>query len=363
MLSPSELENKKVDAHGRKYFKLEMDEYLELVFDNYKNLYAENEELKKQVKTLTDGIQYYRSIESTMQKALVLAEKTSKETKDAAVLKAEAIEKEARGKANRIVSEAESEYDRIRDKCLDLVSQFNRYKQQLQSAAQEQLRLVTSASFEVDTPDIEGRDVAAAMETPITAADMPGVSEVSSEQSYQEPSPLDIQPMNPDVQVEAPTPIVQETISEEQPDPALNFEPATEDWVASEQAQPVQQTSPEPVPEKTMVLPDVKSVDREALRSKDNWSQEEAQSILSAETINLGDSINAVRQAETTPVLEVPEVKAEPETLEIMPDSAPKAEPQGLDSILNNMTIGKKKDNSLSTDDDPFEFLGSVDDF
>ena len=125
MLSPAELESKKVTTKKRKYEKAEVDTYLELVFDNYKAVYDENIELQKKVKTLSDGIQYYRSIESTMQKALVLAEKTSKETKDAAILKAEAIEKDANIRAEHIVSEAEQKYDVIKDKCLQLMKQFN----------------------------------------------------------------------------------------------------------------------------------------------------------------------------------------------------------------------------------------------
>ena len=47
MLSPVELENKKMYAKGRKYHKLDVDEYLELVYANYKELFNENEELKK----------------------------------------------------------------------------------------------------------------------------------------------------------------------------------------------------------------------------------------------------------------------------------------------------------------------------
>ena len=109
MLSLIELQNKKVEAKRKKYEKDEMDAYLELVFDNYKQLTEENAKLTEQlrnkerqmqaerddltskIKTLSDGVQYYRSIETTLQKALILAEKTSKETKDAAILKAESI--------------------------------------------------------------------------------------------------------------------------------------------------------------------------------------------------------------------------------------------------------------------------------
>lgn len=87
--------------------------------------------------------------------ALVLAEKTAKETKDAAQLKAEAIEKDANTKADKIVAEAEQEYDKLKEKCLSLVQQFNQYKMQLKQVASAQLELITSDSFDVYSPEIE----------------------------------------------------------------------------------------------------------------------------------------------------------------------------------------------------------------
>ena len=87
MLSPLDLKNKMMEPKKRKsYDNDETDDYLELVMEQYKQLYDENLELQKNVKSLNDGVQYYRSIENTMQKALVLAEKTAKEKKDAAQL-------------------------------------------------------------------------------------------------------------------------------------------------------------------------------------------------------------------------------------------------------------------------------------
>ena len=112
MLSLIELQNKKVEAKRKKYEKDEMDAYLELVFDNYKQLTEENAKLTEQlrnkerqmqaerddltskIKTLSDGVQYYRSIETTLQKALILAEKTSKETKDAAIFRQSPLRKQ-----------------------------------------------------------------------------------------------------------------------------------------------------------------------------------------------------------------------------------------------------------------------------
>ena len=130
MLSLIELQNKKVEAKRKKYEKDEMDAYLELIFDNYKQMTEENaklteqlrnqerkmqeerEDLNSKIKTLSDGVQYYRSIETTLQKALVLAEKTSKETKDAAIVKAQSIEKAAHLHADKIINNAEEEYQK-----------------------------------------------------------------------------------------------------------------------------------------------------------------------------------------------------------------------------------------------------------
>ena len=160
MLSLIELQGKKVEAKRKKYEQNEMDTYLDLVFDNYKNLLEQNKkleaekaELNKKIKTLSDGVQYYRSIETTLQKALILAEKTSKETKDAAILKAESIEKEAHKRADHIVQNAEEEYNKIRNKSIRLVQQFNQYKLQLKEAASAQLQLVEGDEFDISKPD------------------------------------------------------------------------------------------------------------------------------------------------------------------------------------------------------------------
>ena len=69
-------------------------------------LYKENIELKDKITVLNEGIQYYKTIEKTLQKALVLAEKTAQETTDAADKKAESIEQEARMNAKKIVDDA-----------------------------------------------------------------------------------------------------------------------------------------------------------------------------------------------------------------------------------------------------------------
>lgn len=428
MLSPIDLQNKKIVTKKRKYDKAEMDEYLDLVFENYKDLYNQNQELQKQVKTLSDGVQYYHSIESTMQKALVLAEQTSKETKDAAVLKAEAIEKDANARAAKIVSKAEQEYETIKDKCLYLVQQFNQYKMQLKQVATAQLELITSDSFDVYSPELE------AIQNARNA--LPGEAEGTV--------------INP-VTATVPEPVKPDTVVPEKPEnaPAVQKLQKTENTVAGtmdsvpapeddlmNMLSPVEDLedtmsqlsdttiNETNVIEKTTVLPDLKT---ELDKGGKKYPDKDTMSILTADTIDLRTPMEKAQEKEPkkapvpkkaapetvipktvvppnavpksvetkraeTKSTEVKSTKAEsaeqkstkpestdlesmglesmdlesvepgalePETLEPIPED--KGGPT-LDSLLQNMNLGRKK-KKKGQEEDPFEFLGSVDDF
>ena len=304
MLSPLDLKNKMMEPKKRKYYdKDETDDYLELVMEQYKQLYDENLELQKNVKSLNDGVQYYRSIENTMQKALVLAEKTAKETKDAAQLKAEAIEKDANTKADKIVAEAEQEYDKLKEKCLSLVQQFNQYKMQLKQVASAQLELITSDSFDVYSPELEA--------------------------------------------------------------------------IRNEKENMIADLS------ETMVLPDVKKEKR--TKKKNEELQED---ILTADTIDLSDTLNQIQKPKDADTKEVTDalvldpvdavvkepfeavpnsavtLESNPEMLSLEPEEEKEEkETPSLDSLLQNINLGKKNKKKKGKDEDPFEFLGSVDDF
>lgn len=341
MLSPFDLKNKKVEAKKRKYYdREEMDEYLEFVFENYKELYNENQELHKNIKKLDEGIQYYRSIESTMQKALVLAEKTAKETKDAALLKAEAIEKDAATKAEQIVEKAEQEYNNLKDRSVQLVQQFNQYKLQLKKVASAQLELVMSESFDVYAPELE-------------AIQNETHSLTQEEQEIHKQEPI----------------IKEQTISES----------TTSDLISSE---PIEKEALENSLEKTMIIPDVK---KELEKNKKEFTSEREVDILTADTIDLSDSFKKVqdemqlkekqtsylqqpaeakpKQVQDAMVLEpVDAVVTEPLDLEI-PEESEKKEAPTLDSLLQSINLGKKNKKKEKQDEDPFEFLGSVDDF
>lgn len=308
MLSLIELQRKKVEAKRKKYDKDEMDSYLELVYENYrelldqvKTLEAEKAELNQKVKKLSDGVQYYRSIETTLQKALILAEKTSKETKDAALLKAESIEKDANKRADEILRNAEGEYNKIKGKCVHLVQQFNQYKTRLIEAASAQLELVEGDEFDIEAPDEYGqapkasarpkRTQSAAKRAPMPES-APTPEPVST--PMPEPTPTSVptpvpEPVPMPVSEPAPEPIpvpVPEPAPE--PIPVLTPEPEPVPMPVSESAlEPELTLTPEPTPLSTPA-PEIK---HEPVGSKKMTTEE----ILQADTIDLRTTLNTIQ--------------------------------------------------------------------
>ena len=76
MLTPIEIQSKSFKSGGLGYDKREVDQFMREVLSGYEVLYRENMELRDKVTALTQGIQYYKTIEKTLQKALVLAYKS-----------------------------------------------------------------------------------------------------------------------------------------------------------------------------------------------------------------------------------------------------------------------------------------------
>ncbi len=148
MLTPIELHNTQLKT-GRGYSKKEMDDFLEDVFESYETLYKENIELKEKLTKLSEGIQYYKSMETTLQKALVLAEKTSKETIEAAGEKAKLIEQEAKLKADTIISQHQLQCEQIKQNCISLVQQYNQFKMQFKQVAAKQIELLEDEMFNI----------------------------------------------------------------------------------------------------------------------------------------------------------------------------------------------------------------------
>lgn len=146
MLTPVEMQGRSLKS-GFGYKKHDIDDFLEEIFESYEQLYKENVELKDKLAVLNEGMQYYKDLESTLQKTLLVAEKTAEATKNASLKKAAAIEKNATIKAQMTLSDAKKAMDKIQNQTVILMQQFENYRQQYKQILNAQMELLDSKAY------------------------------------------------------------------------------------------------------------------------------------------------------------------------------------------------------------------------
>lgn len=154
MITPIEIQNKVFKSGGLGYDKRDVDSFMHEVLDSFEELYREKIETRDKISVLNEGLQYYKSIEKTLQKALVLAERTAEETQSTAKKNAKIIEQEAVSKAKIILDDAKRELDVIRKQTVELVRQYDMYKARFKSLAAAQTELLDSQSFAIRMEDL-----------------------------------------------------------------------------------------------------------------------------------------------------------------------------------------------------------------
>lgn len=185
MLNADEISVDKIKSGFGGYKKKETKEYLETIRSNYDALWKENLELKDKLSVLSEGVQYYKNMEKSLQKALVLAERTTSETVHAAEVKAVAMEKEAMAKAENLKKEAElqatarereaalkadslirdakrqadtaiaegnEELRKVHSQIMTLIQQYEQYKTQYKQLAMAQMNVLESKAYNLEAP-------------------------------------------------------------------------------------------------------------------------------------------------------------------------------------------------------------------
>ncbi|MDF2593781.1 MAG: DivIVA protein [Clostridia bacterium] len=153
MLSPVDIQNKVFKKNKIGGYSVEdVNEFLEEVMKSYQELTNENYALKDKTNVLNESIQYYRTMESTIQNVLVLADKTAQDTKSAAYEKAEQIKKEAEQRAEKVMCSAEDRVSRIlekgRQEAFELTQKIEEIKRQYMSY-KAQVKQILHAQMEI----------------------------------------------------------------------------------------------------------------------------------------------------------------------------------------------------------------------
>lgn len=161
MIAPIEIENKEFKKVLRGYREEEVDEFLDLVKEDYEKLYRDNSDLKEKVRLYQDQMNKYENIEQTLNATLITAQsaasdicnaanKKSKITVEEAELKARQIIEEAELKARLIREQAHNDVIEIKQEYASIVKEFKLFRDKFKLLLKDEINSIDELFYNID---------------------------------------------------------------------------------------------------------------------------------------------------------------------------------------------------------------------
>lgn len=154
MITPVDIQSKTFKS-GIGYDKRDVDAFVSEILFSFKDLYHSNIEMKDKLTMLNDSLQHYKNLEASLQKALMLAEKTSEDALKNAEEKAKSIELDALNKAMEYTSNSKKELEKVQAQTASLIQQYTNFKAQFNQLLQNQTNMLTQSADLLMTDDIK----------------------------------------------------------------------------------------------------------------------------------------------------------------------------------------------------------------
>ena len=143
MITPLDIENKKFSKQMMNGYSVEeVDDFLDELTSDYEKIYKESSENKRKIDEMEKSLQHYKTIESTLQNTLVMAQTAADEVKTLAKQQADQIVKDAEGSARKSLDELNQTIAVRKKELEDMEKQFDIYKAKMESLLISQLELI-----------------------------------------------------------------------------------------------------------------------------------------------------------------------------------------------------------------------------
>lgn len=133
VLRPIDIQNKEFEKKIKGYSCDEVDDFLDVVIQDYELLFKENQTLKDKIGLLTETVERYRQMETTMQKSIDMARAAADDAKKNAETEANAIISKAKLDASYLARQIDDEHMKRHQEMLTLKNEIEQYKMQVKS--------------------------------------------------------------------------------------------------------------------------------------------------------------------------------------------------------------------------------------
>lgn len=147
-LSPLDIHNKEFTRGFRGYAEDEVNEFLDQIIKDYEIIIREKKELEDKIKTMTEQMSHYNSLEETLQKSIVVAQEAAEEVRRNSQQEAKLIMKEAEKNADRIVNESLSKARKVAIEIDELKKQSKVFRNRFKMLVEAQLDLLNTDDWD-----------------------------------------------------------------------------------------------------------------------------------------------------------------------------------------------------------------------
>ncbi len=152
MLTPLDIENKKFSKQIMNGYNVEeVDDFLDEIGVDFAKKQKEVNEASKKIEELNASLEHYKSIESTLQNTLLMAQSTAEEVKNIAKQKADQIVNDAKAETQKEVDYLQNQILMKKKELEDVQKQFDIYKAKMESLLISQLELIKEINKNEET--------------------------------------------------------------------------------------------------------------------------------------------------------------------------------------------------------------------
>ena len=142
MLRPIDIQNKEFEKKLKGYNCDEVDDFLDVVIQDYELLFKENLKLKDKIGLLNETVERYKKMEEAMQKNIDMARETEEEARKNAEAEANAIINKAKLDASYLARQIDDEHMKRHQEMLNVKSEIEQYKMRIKSLCANMMKMV-----------------------------------------------------------------------------------------------------------------------------------------------------------------------------------------------------------------------------
>ncbi|MDD4773097.1 MAG: DivIVA domain-containing protein [Eubacteriales bacterium] len=153
MLPPNELKNKNFTKAVRGYSMADVDEHIDFLIEKYTELYRENDELERRLRTTLAKLEAIKKDEESIRSALINAQRASSTIINEANERAEVVIRATKNNCDKILSDFRSDIRAECDRFLKLRASVAAFKQELFNMYNNHIEYIDTIGSDADEID------------------------------------------------------------------------------------------------------------------------------------------------------------------------------------------------------------------